>query len=406
GGFRVIDVSNPARPRELTWISITGNAYAVAISGSYAYVTGGPSSIFSVVDIQNPAAPSVVGSCYTAAGPDFNVAVSGSYAYVSDGLNNVGIWVIDVSNPTAPAVVGNCPLLGWGAGIAVSGSYAYVAAYQTYPALRVVDVSDPSQPFEAGYYVTVAPKDPAVSGQYIYLAEGAYFGIYQFSLPNVTITLVPIISPIQIPINGGSFDFYLFADNGGQGTQTVDLWTKAVLPGGSVMSPIMGSVSVSLNPGTTAWYRQQYIPARAPSGLYTYIACAGDYPDSIWASDSLQFTKLATGDGPWVGDWNCTGEENSTAEPFITHKSALITSIMPNPFNPTTAISFELRDASFVNLRIFDTAGRLVAELVNGWREAGSHEVTFDGSALPSGIYLARLTAGDYSRVQKLALLK
>ncbi|HEX7344368.1 MAG TPA: SBBP repeat-containing protein [bacterium] len=78
----------------------------------------------------------------------------------------------------------------------------------------------------------------------------------------------------------------------------------------------------------------------------------------------------------------------------------------PNPFNPSTALSFELRAASPVSLKVYDTAGRLVATLVDGWREAGIHETVFDGSKLPSGIYLARLTAGDFSAGQKLVLMK
>jgi glucose/arabinose dehydrogenase len=65
--------------------------------------------------------------------------------------------------------------------------------------------------------------------------------------------------------------------------------------------------------------------------------------------------------------------------------------VRPNPFNPSTVISYELRAASRVSLRVYDTAGRLVKELVNGWRAAGSHEVTFDGSDLPSGVYLLRV---------------
>jgi hypothetical protein len=81
-------------------------------------------------------------------------------------------------------------------------------------------------------------------------------------------------------------------------------------------------------------------------------------------------------------------------------------SASPNPFNPTTAISYQLSAVSFVNLSVYDISGRKVAELVNGMRDAGSHSVTFDGSGLASGIYLYRLTAGDFSAVQKLVLLK
>jgi len=79
---------------------------------------------------------------------------------------------------------------------------------------------------------------------------------------------------------------------------------------------------------------------------------------------------------------------------------------VPNPFNPTTTIRYQLPEISYVHLQIYDTAGRLVATLVNGWREAGRHEVAFDGSNLPSGIYLARLAAGDYKTVQKLVLTR
>jgi hypothetical protein len=63
----------------------------------------------------------------------------------------------------------------------------------------------------------------------------------------------------------------------------------------------------------------------------------------------------------------------------------------PIPFNATTVVSFELRVASQVRLRVYDTAGRLVSTLVDGWREGGRHEVSFDGSGLASGVYLYRL---------------
>jgi len=78
----------------------------------------------------------------------------------------------------------------------------------------------------------------------------------------------------------------------------------------------------------------------------------------------------------------------------------------PNPFNPVTVARYEIRDAGHVDLRVYDTAGREVAALVDGWKAAGTHSVTFDASGLPSGIYLARLEAGDFSQVQKLVLLK
>ncbi len=78
----------------------------------------------------------------------------------------------------------------------------------------------------------------------------------------------------------------------------------------------------------------------------------------------------------------------------------------PNPFNPTTAISYQLAASSLVNLTVYDIAGRKVAELVNGWRNAGMHEVNFDASNLASGIYLYRLSAGDFTASGKMVLMK
>jgi len=78
----------------------------------------------------------------------------------------------------------------------------------------------------------------------------------------------------------------------------------------------------------------------------------------------------------------------------------------PNPFNPRTVLSYQLPVASQVALRVYDTAGRLVQTLVNGRRDAGSHEVMFDASHLPSGIYFYRLEAGTFRAAQKLVLLK
>jgi hypothetical protein len=78
----------------------------------------------------------------------------------------------------------------------------------------------------------------------------------------------------------------------------------------------------------------------------------------------------------------------------------------PNPFNPVTNITFEVPRSMRATLRVYDLLGRQAAVLVNGQVPAGSHTVTFDGSNLASGVYLAQLVAGDFSATQRLVLLK
>ncbi len=226
--------------------------------------------------------------------------------------------------------------------------------------------------------------------------------------PDVTITLVPFVYPLQIPAAGGSFDFYCFVTNNEADTIMVDLWTKVILPNGSTLGPLMGPALVPLNPGTTGWYRSQNVPGHAPAGTYTYMGCLGDYPNGIWASDSFQFVKTSGSDGSGMGNWDNWGapfDEQANA-PSSTPATIMLHRAVPNPFNPTTALSFEIRVASHVSLRVYDTAGRLVSTLVDGWREAETHEVTFDGSGLPSGIYVYRLEAGVFTASGKMVLMK
>ena len=78
----------------------------------------------------------------------------------------------------------------------------------------------------------------------------------------------------------------------------------------------------------------------------------------------------------------------------------------PNPFNPSTTIRYGLPGSSRVTLAIFNPLGQLVTTLVSGEVEAGYHDVRFDAARLSSGVYLYRLTAGDFVQTRKLLYLK
>jgi hypothetical protein len=83
----------------------------------------------------------------------------------------------------------------------------------------------------------------------------------------------------------------------------------------------------------------------------------------------------------------------------------------PNPFNPSTRISYSIGARGFVSLKVFDILGREVARLVGEMQEAGSYQMTWNGSdrggiPVTSGVYFYRLESGTYSRTHKMILLR
>jgi hypothetical protein len=78
----------------------------------------------------------------------------------------------------------------------------------------------------------------------------------------------------------------------------------------------------------------------------------------------------------------------------------------PNPFNPTTNIKFNIPKRDNVTLKVYDLLGKEVATLVNEKLQAGTYEVKFDGSNLPSGIYFYKLESESFRETKRMILIK
>jgi len=78
----------------------------------------------------------------------------------------------------------------------------------------------------------------------------------------------------------------------------------------------------------------------------------------------------------------------------------------PNPFNPETRINFSLPVKQFVSLKVYNTLGELVKELINEYKEAGSYSIVFNASDLASGIYIYRLETQNFVMNKKMTLIK
>jgi hypothetical protein len=78
----------------------------------------------------------------------------------------------------------------------------------------------------------------------------------------------------------------------------------------------------------------------------------------------------------------------------------------PNPSNPKCNIEFQLPEKTFVNISVYNLLGQLVATIIDQEKDAGIHTVEFDGSNISSGTYIYRITAGTYTEVKKMLIIK
>ncbi len=101
-----------------------------------------------------------------------------------------------------------------------------------------------------------------------------------------------------------------------------------------------------------------------------------------------------------------SGESKLVAEKKKEENKIFSSSNYPNPFNPTTTISYQIPSAEKVTLKIFDVLGKEIITLVDGYKEAGSYHAVFDASQLPSGVYIYRLEAGSFVESKKMILAK
>lgn len=146
-------------------------------------------------------------------------------------------------------------------------------------------------------------------------------------------------------------------------------------------------------------------------GGASWSQLAEGLPEAIIAmdltvSESNRNMRVAThGNGVWerplLAPGTGAGDPLPPARP-----AARLAQNRPNPFNPSTQISYTVQEAGLVELAVYDLAGRRVRVLVAGHHEVGEYTLRFDGSGLASGIYVYRLKSGDTERTRRMILAK
>jgi hypothetical protein len=224
---------------------------------------------------------------------------------------------------------------------------------------------------------------------------------------------VTYVSGSPVPAGGGELHYGVFIENQGIWPLDFEAWIDISYEGGHPATIIMRPFT-NFQPGWTI-NRPDItfpVPASYAAGDYTLTGKLGDFPDIVWEESGFSWSKLGDGgDGSFI-PWAPEGLENPFEEIITIAASQAVPDAFsfngayPNPFNPRTTLTFALPEAARVGLTLYDISGRQVIELVDGWRDAGVHEMEFDASEFASGVYLCRLQAGSFSATQKMVLLK
>jgi hypothetical protein len=275
-----------------------------------------------------------------------------------------------------------------------SGS-AYIFEYigQVWQETAKLTPSDGAAFDEFGYSVAISGTT-AIVGAHLNDAVGAYSGAaYVFEYSNGNWTEVQKLIPSNVL--HGSYHFgnavsisgniIVIGAEGGQGNADATGCAYVYENDGTSwveIDRIFGSDGLQFDAfGNSVSISNTYVIASAPSvddtiGINTGAAY-------VYHLDGLTFV---------------TG--------FTTLQTFQLDQNYPNPFNPSTTIKFQIPELSFVSIKVYDVLGKEITTLLNEEKSAGSYEIEFDGTGLPSGIYFYQLKIGSFIQTKKMALLK
>ncbi len=317
------------------------------------------------------------------------------------------------------------------ANLSIAGGEAYygggICCYNTDPTLKNVTISD-NTAYEGGGGIFFGSSDPVIENVTI-VENTAYIfggGIY-LSGSNPAMLFVTFsgneVTTASTPLGGGMFLHGnsnptmvngIFWDNqpqqisfsgGGEPNSFVTAYSD--IDG--------GESGIELNGNGTLYWEEGNIednplfidPVAGNYELQSGSPCRDTGTAYfVWNSDTLVDLEWYQywGDNPDMGAFEYGAP--AVEEPEILPDEIALLGAYPNPFNPSTILSYHLQTISKVELNIYDVHGRLLTTLIDGSRLPGQHQLTWDASDYASGIYIAQLNTSESAQTQKLVLVK
>jgi choice-of-anchor B domain-containing protein len=388
GGFFIVNVSDPANP--FTVKKVTGApGFDLKPFGHYVYSCDGNAQYKDgrITDISNPSNPIVLpgtfNSCHT-----ITISPRGNMF-----TEYVGVTIYDlVSDPEHPDSLYHIANQGHDSTWRRDVLYDFNG-----DALNIWDVSNPSLPVfvggdndpTIGYY---HGGDESKDHNYLYVCD-------EFAVtPTPDIVIYDISNPATPTRIGDVNDptsrvhqFYVVGDLAFVGYYTA---------GFKVFDLTNPAAPVLADEYDTSVYQTE-------TGVDVYNGAYNAYPFSpsgiVYVSDHPSGLYLFSVEGH---TGQVTGVRGESASPDVT-----LGQNFPNPFNPSTVITFELASRAWARLRVFDVSGAMVKSLVDDRLPAGRHSAAWDGTdghgrAVASGVYYYRLDAGPATATRRMVLLK
>ena len=359
-GLRILDVSNPAAVAALSTTALGGDSRGVVASGNYVYVAARDSGLF-VVDATNASSPVKLKTLKITRAN--GVAISGNYLYVAAADSGLGI--VNITNPASPSVtLYTHPGAQYGENVAVAGG---VVGLTDYDKILFFDVASPTAPVAKGLTPSFTTGDEgfAIAGNYAYVPDGDSLKI--FSIAN-------LLKPAMVSsIKTGGYGYmaavagnYCYVASEATGVRAINISNPSTPMEDGHYDGVPQSRGITAN------------------GKYIYVAEKIDGL-SVYSNDLLTSVENHNGMVPEV----TTLHQN-----------------FPNPFNPSTKISFDLHAATHVKLEVLNVLGQSVAVLLNDDRNAGTYNIEFNAQHLSSGAYFYRLTTGEAVSLKRMILMK
>ena len=382
--LRIYDLNpNPIIPGPIVWNDDIGSDHDVSVVGTMLYDFHGAMGTF-VYDVVDPSLPILLGTITDSAIVYHHSGYpteDGKYLFICDELaehptSDITVWNIEnMANPFKVAdIVDSISTVH---NLYIVGDYAYVSYYAS--GFRVYDIKDPTNPQLADEFDTSGWEQEGFLGA---------FGVYPFT-PSGNIYISDIDNGLYV------FDF-----------ATASAVTFAFFDAQYADGAVRLSWGIEHADGLEAFHVYR---SRSADGGFERLG-----PGLVPESEEYEDDTVQPGETYWyrLGAIDRDGEFLSTVKKVtIPDAELFLAQNVPNPFNPSTVISYEISSAGLVSLVIYNAQGQRIRTLVRESQNPGVQSAVWDGRddagrAVSSGVYFYQLSLDGVSESRQMLLLK